>query len=426
VRRLSAFMDARSVPFIVTVLLAVAGSVYALSGYALDRHGWQSYSDLWNSAGISLAIGHGHFSAAYAPTSQLDSPPGFEVLFSPSVVLGHALGLGTSGSGWHSFELFEVVLVAVATAMGCSVLFALDAVARSWHYSEAKRLALSAVAGLGVVSAVAFWGHPEDCIALAFVIWAALAVERGGSSGAGPPRAGWLLGVAVACQPLALLAVVPVVARFGWRELRAVSWRLVVPPVLVFVPPLLATPARSLHAVVDQPGLPADDSSTPFSHLARSLGHGMYGGGTLRLVATVVALGLGWVACRRRHDLPWVLFVMALCFALRVALESELLGFYFFPVTVLTLLVALRASWTRFELCAAVSVMCLVLGNRRQHVIALWWPGIMATTVAMLVIAYGALECIEDGRVAAGPSEAARAHAEEAGITVSRARLLDR
>ncbi len=107
--------------------------------------------------------------------------------------------------------------------------------------------------------------------------------------------------------------------------------------------------ARTLHAVVDQPYFPPGESSTPFGHFARSLGHGMYSGGTLRLVATIAAVALGYVLCRRRHDLPTVLFVMALAFSLRVVLESELLGFYFYPVIALCLLLTLRArSWSPF------------------------------------------------------------------------------
>ena len=424
-RRVSAFMDARSVPFVVTMFLAVAGSAYSLFWSALARHGWQSYSDLWNSAGVSLALGHGHFTAVYAPTSQIDSPPGFEFVLAPVMVIGHALGLATVAAEGDSFKVFGLILAAVATAIACSVLFALDAVARSWGYSEAKRLALSVVAGLGALSAAAFWGHPEDCVALAFVVWAALGAERGGEGGAA--RAGWLLGIAVACQPLALLAVTPVAARFAWRELRAVSWRLVVPTALVLLPALVATPARALHAVIDQPFAPQTESSTPLSHLARALGHGMYSGGTLRLVATAGAVVLGWLACRRRHDLPWVLFVMALAFTLRVVLESELLGFYFFPVAALTLLLSLRRGWSRFEACAALSVLCLVLGNRRQHAIELWWPAIIATTVAMLVVAYGAVPRSGAGTAewALPPRRRVGTGRDDVRATISHVRLLD-
>jgi len=387
--RVSAWLDARSAPVVATVLYAIAGLGYALLWATLAHRGWHSDSDLWNSAGLSLAIGHGHWSAVYAPPSQLDAAPGFEVLLAPVMVAGHALGLATTSAEGTSYKAFGLILAPVATAMAASVLFALDAVARRWGYSEARRFALAPVAGIGVVSAAVFWGHPEDCIALALVLWAALAVDRAGVGGL--HRAAWLLGLAIACQPLALLAVAPVVARFGWREWRGAAWRLALPTVVVILPELIAAPARTLHAVVDQPFFPPAESSTPFGHFARSLGHGMYSGGTLRLVATLAAVALGYVMCRRRHDLPTVLFVMALAFSLRVVLESELLGFYFYPVIALCLLLTLRArSWSPFAACAVVSVLCVALGNRRAHDVVLWWPAIMATTVAMIGLARAA------------------------------------
>jgi hypothetical protein len=403
-RRVSSWVDARSVPVTVTVLLAAAGFFYALVWASVAHHGWQSYSDLWNSAGLALAVGHGHWSAVYAPPSQLDAPPGFEFLLAPIMVVGHALGLGTTAAEGNGYKAFQVVLAPVATAMASSVLFAMDATARRWDVPEARRYALAVVAGLGVVSAAVFWGHPEDCIALALVLWAALAVDSAGEGGLS--RAGWLLGVAVACQPLALLAVAPVVARFGWRRLPRLAWRLALPSAAVLLPELVASSARTLHAIVDQPYFPAGESSTPFGHFARSLGDGMYSGGTLRLVATIVAVALGWVACRRRHDLPTVLLVMAVAFTLRVVLESELLGFYFFPVIAISLLLTARRDWTRFGVCAAVSVVCTVLGNRREHAIALWWPAMIVLTLFMVVLAYRSRSDADQAHLSERPAAA--------------------
>lgn len=295
-----------------------------------------------------------------------------------------------------------LILTPVTTVLASTALFALDAIARSWGFPDSKRLGLALIASLGVVSATVFWGHPEDCVALALALWAALAVERDGASGL--PRAAWLLGLAVACQPLALLAAAPVAARFGWRSLPGFCGRLAVPSVLVLVPELLTSSSAALHHIVDQPFFPTDESSTPFSHLARSLGDGMYSGGTLRSLVTVAAVVLGWMVCRRRYDLPAVLFVMTLAFALRVVFESELLGFYFFPVVAVSLLLTLRRSWTCFELCAVATVVCTALGNRRQHAIALWWPAIMLTTLAMVLLASTALadaDTTEEVRTAA-------------------------
>ena len=266
--RLAAWFDARSAPFVATVLFAVAGLGYSLLWAALAHRGWHSYSDLWNSAGLALSVGHGHWAAVYAPPSQLDAPPGFEFLLAPFMVVGHALGLGTTQAEGSSYKAFGLILAPLATVMAASVLFALDAIARRWGFSEARRFALSMVAGLGVVSAAVFWGHPEDCIAVALALWAALAVDRDGKGRL--RRAGWLLGVAIACQPLALLAVAPVVARFGWRDLRGAAWRLALPTVAVILPEFVAARARTLHAVVDQPYRPSGESSTPFGHFARA------------------------------------------------------------------------------------------------------------------------------------------------------------
>jgi hypothetical protein len=421
-RRISSWVDERSAPVTATTIVVAAGLVYTVTWSTLARHGWQSVSDLWNSAEIGLAIAHGHAAAVYGAGSQLDAPPGLEFALAPFMALGHALGLRTPAELHHGYAVFWLLLVPFVTVGASSVLLALDGVARLWRFSGAERLGLALVAGLGVASAVVFWGHPEDCVALAFVLWAALAVERDGASG--PARAGWLLGLGMAFQPLALLAAAPVVARFGRRALPAFVCRLALPSVFVVLPELVSHAARTLHQIVDQPFLPADESSTPFSHLAHSLGNGMYSGGTLRLVATLAAVVLGWVACRHRSDLPTVLFVMSVAFSIRVVLESELLGFYFFPVIALCLVLTMRLGWSRFAWCAALAVTCIALGNRREHAIALWWPAIIATTVAMVALAYGAVAESDPGRV--DLPRLRRTRGEEAPrVTISHVRLLD-
>jgi hypothetical protein len=385
------WVEERSAPFVVTVLLAAGALVYwaIFVGFGM-HHTWQPVSDLWNSAGVALAIGHGHLSAVYAPNSQLESPPGFEFVLAPLMVLGHALGLSSSAAEGHTYTFWLLLLPPVATILAANVLFALDAIARRWGYSNAKRFALSAMAGVGVVSAAAFWGHPEDCIALALVLWAALAIDRDGSNSL--TRAGWLLGIAVAFQPLALLAVAPIVARFRVRDLCRVAWRLALPSLILVIPELMASKARTLNALVVQPDNPWGLSITPFSHLSRAVGHGMYSAGTMRTAAMLIAVVLGVVICRHRHDLPTVLFVMALAFTVRVLLENELLGLYFFPIIALTLLLTLRRSPLLFGWCAAASLLCLILGSRKVHAdIALWWPAITVTTVFMVGLAYRAL-----------------------------------
>ena len=87
------------------------------------------------------------------------------------------------------------------------------------------------VGGLGVANVVGGWGHPEDCVAVALVVWAALTMERNGPAGCArarpPARARHRV------PPLALLGVAPVLARLTWRAAARLSWRLVLPSLVV-------------------------------------------------------------------------------------------------------------------------------------------------------------------------------------------------
>jgi hypothetical protein len=59
----------------------------------------------------------------------------------------------------------------------------------------------------------------------------------------------------------------------------------------------------------------------------------------------------------------------------------------FWPIAALCLLLCLRRSWRRFWVCAAAALTNLVLGNYIVHSIGLWWPAVMATAAAMLLLA---------------------------------------
>ena len=64
-----------------------------------------------------------------------------------------------------------------ALLVASTALFAVDAVARYWNLSNRSRLALALVGAVAVGNVAGLWGHPEDCVALAMVVWAALAAR---------------------------------------------------------------------------------------------------------------------------------------------------------------------------------------------------------------------------------------------------------
>jgi hypothetical protein len=385
-RRASAWLDIRSAPVVATVALLAVGLAYSfLWRKVIHGTGIEPIegADMASFTRISLNILHGHFSQIYYQHSSLTSPPALEFLLVPMAGLTQLLGFAhnladhkVAASAW--FLMGPVALLIASTA-----LFAIDAYARHWSLSEAKRLALAVVVAGAIGSVVIFWGHPEVPVSLALALWAALALERDGERALG--RAGWLLGLAVAFQPLALLCLTPIVARYHWRTWINLSYRIVLPSAILLAVPFIASPHAVLFVQLHQPFTWHSISFTPWTHWAPNLAPGIKGGGPTRLFALVLGFGLGFVVCRKRYDLVTIVSMIAIAFYIRLLFESELNWYYFWPVAALCLLLAVYRSWTNFAVCTMALGASLGLGNRLVHHIIIWWPAIMLTGLVMLI-----------------------------------------
>ena len=318
-------------------------------------------SDLWSLAASAWALGHGQFGHVYVPKGALTSPPAFEVLLAPLLLAAQAVGLAPHLRGSGPPLSLWLVLGPAALLVASTALFSVDAVARYWDLSARARLVLALVGAVAVGNVAGLWGHPEDCAALAMVVWAALQLERDGTSAG--PRAALLIGVGIAFQPLAILGVAPVLTRLGWKAAARLSWRLALPSAAVLVAPLIGEPQRTLFVLMRQPFLPRFISFTPLTHFAPVLGPGLDGGGPTRLISTLLSAGLAIVVCRRRSDLATVLTMTAVACFLRVLLETELNWYYVWPVAALCLLLSARRGPGRFYLCSAALVASILLGN---------------------------------------------------------------
>jgi hypothetical protein len=382
--RAKAWVGERKVPIVATVAMVIPVMAYSVLGGGL--HGGHVHlvtpGDLWGLVGSSWAFAHGHFGHIFGAGAPASSPPGIQTVFAPVLLIAQAAGLVSSFDHHQPLGLW-LLLGPVVLLLASLTLFAVDATARSWGLSDGRRLGLALASALGVANVAGIWGHPEDCIAVAMVLWSALELERRGN--AGGRRAALLLGVGIAFQPLAILAVAPVLTRLGWRGAARVAWRVVAPSLLLLIPPLIAEPARTRFVMLNQPFLPNYVSFTPLTHLAPVIGHGIDGGGPTRLVATALSAGLAIIVCRRRSDLPTVLAMIAVAFFLRVLFETALNWYYVWPVAAVCLLLAARRGVRPFEACAAALVVSVVLGNHDTiHHIAFWWPALMISLVVML------------------------------------------
>ena len=387
-QRLARWVELRNAPVTATMAMLLVVMAFSLLGHTVLHAGHSRLlapGDLWSLAQSSSAVLHGDFARIYVHDGALTSPPAFEIALAPVMALGQLAGLsphlhraGEPLSMWF-------VLGPAAVVAGSTVLFAVDAVARTWRFSDRSRMAIALVGALGVANVVGGWGHPEDCVSLALVIWAALAMERSGAAGAS--RAAVLLGIALAFQPLAILGVAPVLARLPLRELARQWWRLLLPSLIVLLPPLVAESHQTLFVLVHQPFLPAANSRTPLTSLAPQIGPGLDGGGPTRLAGTLLSASLGFIVCRRRHDLATVLTMTAVAFYLRILFETELNWYYVWPVPALCLLLAMRRSWLRFSVCAAALLASILITPHAARSPWPWWPALLAIVTLILLSA---------------------------------------
>lgn len=397
-----AWVVERPAPIVATIAMFIPVMGYSVLGHGLP--GWGHLElitpgDLWGMSSSSWALAHGQIAHIYASPGALTSPPAFEFVLAPIMLFAQMVGLTAHFPGGHPLGLW-LLLGPTVLLIASTALFAIDAVARSWGLTDRSRLALALASACGVANVAGVWGHPEDCVAVAMVIWAALAIEQRPETGA--RRAAWLLGLGIAFQPLAILGVAPVLACLGWRSFAKVSWRLLLPSLLVLVPPLIGQPGLTRFVLVNQPFLPKAVSFTPLTYLAPVIGPGTDGGGPTRLVALLLSACLAIAVCRRRHDLPTVLTVTAIAFFLRVLFETELIWYYVWPVAAVCLLLSARRGLSHLGVCSAALVATIALGNHDAvHNIALWWPGLMASLAVMLGSTAGRVGQHQDSRMSA-------------------------
>ena len=411
-----AWVAERPAPIVATLAMLIPVMGYSVVGHGVPRGGHLGLitpGDLWGMSASSWFLAHGQFGHIYASPGVLTSPPALEFVLAPILLFAQIVGLTAHFPGGHPLGLW-LLLGPAALLIASPALFAVDAVARSWRLTDRTRLALALVSALGVANVAGVWGHPEDCVAVALVLWAALAMDRRPDTGGRP--AAWLLGLGIAFQPLAVLGVFPVLARLGWRSFAKVSWRLALPSLLVLIPPLIAEPRLTRFVLVNQPIYLKAVSFTPLTHLAPVIGPGTHGGGPTRLVALLLGAGLAIAVCRRRHDLPTVLTMTAIAFSLRVLFETELVWYYLWPVAAVCLLLSARRGVRHLVVCSLALFATIVLGNDHAvHDITLWWPGLMASLAIMLDSIVGRV-----GPRQARGSAHARQHATEviAGLPV--------
>jgi hypothetical protein len=373
-------------------------------------------SDLWVTFGASVAFTHGHFGAIYA-TRGFPTFPGILILLAPIAALSGSLQttLLEIGRHHHLFRHPQILLIqgspnlhtAVFTSNGnqylphpqvlllmapyvlllsCSVLFACDALAERLQVSAGRRgiLALSEAAVLWNV--VVFWGHPEDAMSVALVLYAIVFAldERWAGTG-------WLFGAAIALQPLVIVVLPILLVMSGRQRALMLIVRAAVPAVVITIPPLVSDFHATVHTLTSQPAYPYlhTNHRTPWTPLAPKLGgRGLVaavGGGPVRLIAIALAVLLGWWARRWKNRPEMLVWAVAVAVALRCYTESVMIAYYVWPVLAVGLLVAALSSTRRFGAAIAVAFVTTVVLQWGLGQWPWWVLSVGAVTVLLVI-----------------------------------------
>ncbi len=385
--RFRTWAERRAAPLVATGLTLFFGMDYVILWAGLTRgeyNIWLAPSDVWGTYLDSVALVHGHLSSGYA------AYPGILVALAPIAAIGSALHLEVgpnfaafaTPTGWVLLGPFILLIASLP-------LFAADAVAERWGVPRSRRFALSIAEAVLLANVTVKWGHPEDAVAVGLALFAAvaLAAER-------VPRAGWLLGAAIAVQPLALLAVPALLTvvgvRWGARALGATSLRAVAPAAALLLPALALDWSQLSDWLTHQPNYIGFNHSTPWTTFAPRLvfeGFSGVAAGPSRVVGIAVAVVASFVLCRRTTTLQRVVLALAVAFAARVASEAVLDAYYTWPVLALGVLCAAPRRASVFFSAVGVAVFATWFSNSQWGGADLWWAVLMVLLLALFGLA---------------------------------------
>jgi hypothetical protein len=397
----SAPVAARLLPRRLLPLLATAGlmavGMFTSTVFGAASSGkaaWALPYDLWGTLLAAQRLVHLDVGGLYVPPTGLITFPGAAVILTPVAAVGEVFGFSLAHPGlqntrpdiWLIAGPYTIVLSSLA-------LFAADALAERMEASLPKRTLLAAASAVALWSVSVKWGHPEDAVAVALFMYAILAL-----AGSRPVRAGWLVGAAVAVQPLVLLGLPVVLAVVEPRRLPDFLARAAAPAATLLGAAALANWSAVSHAVTSQPNWPAIDHPTPWTSLAPKMAGGAVAAGPGRILAILVACACGLVVWHRLREVGdrgrWsvpalgeVLWWVALALAVRCVFESVMVAFYVWPGLAVALVAATR-RWVHL-IPTSVVVVAVTYGAQSSWRSPWGWWGLTVAGLALALLFAG-------------------------------------
>jgi hypothetical protein len=390
----ASWLARRLFPLLAAVLVIVTGMVSTTWGpHLLGRSAWALPNDIWGTLIAARRLLHLDLGGLYTAPTGLVSFPGTALILVPVVAVIDAAGIGLAAQGpqnirpeaWLLAGTYDMAISAVA-------LIAADSVAERLGVTRPKRALLAAAEGVALWSVAVRWGHPEDAVAVGLLVFGILALSDSRAR-----RSAWLIGAAIAVQPLVLLALPVVLAILEPRRLAGFLTRAASPSALLLGAAAAANWPATFQSVTRQPNWPAIDHTTPWTALAPRLSNGAVAAGPARVLAIVLACGCAVVVGRRwrltRHNagrspeaLRELLWWVALALAARCVFESVMVAYYLWPALAVALIAA-SSSWSRLIKTAIAASVLTVLAQAPWHDVWVWWAPVTAGLALTLYFA---------------------------------------
>ena len=385
----------RALPLLATlglILIGMAGTIWGPVYY--HETAWAVPDDLWATLVAAQRLAHLDLAGLYTAPTNLVSFPGAAVILVPVAGVMDLAGIpiqagrqGVHPAGWLVAGPLETILSAL-------VLFAADALAQRMGVNLLKRFLLAAAGATALWNVSVRWGHPEDAVAIGLLLYAVLAV-----SNERPNRAAWLVGSAVAVQPLVLLAFpLLAIAAVDPKRLPGFVARAAIPSTALLAAAAAANWTATIHAVTNQPNAPLIDHPTPWIYLtwlAPHMSDGSVAAGPARALAVLVACGCAAITWRRWQtarlagmwrpdDLAALLWWVAVTLALRTVFEPVMVSYYVWPPLAVAL-VAASPGWLRLLPVTVTATVLTFLSQASWRNPWVWWTPMVAVLALTLI-----------------------------------------
>ena len=388
------WIERHSVPIGVSAFGIVLGMAYSLLWAPVVRHTsvWITPPDFWATYRAAHYVGWGDLGGIYGAHAAVVTFPGIAVVLAPCAMLTGALGLLESYPLVLSHPSAWLLCGPLEMLMGSIALFGADAIGARLGLSRSRRAVVSLFVAIGLWNTDVLWGHPEDAIAVGLACYALVAIVDSRMV-----ASGWLLGAAIAFQPLVLLLVPLAIAAIGLRSSWSLIWRCVVPSAVLLIAPLVVEYGPTVRALVDQPNYPNLDHRTPWTGLAPTLGGSgrflLVAAGPIRLLSVAGACVLAVVLRRKLQDPQVLIWACSSVLLLRCATESVMVAYYLWPATVLASVLLVRRKLGRAFIGLALGSFLVVFSDLRFGEWP-WWFGTIGSLLAVVMVAAPPLKSV--------------------------------